>query len=125
MATKYIQVGDTLVERARVAGARYVPADSPAAVEKSQDCVRLRLRRPDEVISVHAITPDTLEGLWGRVTDLLNGVEPAAAPAAAADPEPALPPADDDPAVSDETAVADDPEAELAADAAEAEALAP
>jgi len=121
MATKYIQLGDTLVERARVAGARYVPADSPAAVEKSQNCIRLELKHPSQVISVHPIAPDSLETLWQEVTDHLNGVEPEAASATEADPEPASTAANEEPSAeaepSPEASVDDEAETEAAAEA--------
>ena len=77
MATKYIQMGDALVERIRVVGARFVPEGSPAAVDgKSTNCVRLQLRKPDEVVSINPLGKETLEDLWETVTNQLNGVDP-------------------------------------------------
>ena len=75
---KYIKLGDVLVESRRVAGARLVPADSPAATEKSRNCVRLQLRGPVEVVSVNPLPGDDLEQLFQEITDLLNGVEEVA-----------------------------------------------
>lgn len=72
---KYIKLGDVLVESRRVAGARLVPADSPAATEKSRNCVRLQLKGPAEVVSVNPLAGDDLEQLFQEITDLLNGVE--------------------------------------------------
>lgn len=121
MATKYIQLGDVLVKRARVVGARNVPADSPAAHKDSKNCVRLELERPEQVISINPLGEETLEDLWQKVTDHLNGVEPKAAPSTE-------PPAGDGgpSAAVDEAPSAEDdePSPEAAAEAEAAEALA-
>ena len=88
MATRYISLGDTLVERARIVGARYVPEGSPVATAESQNCIRLQLRRPDRVISINPLPDGSLEQLYQTVQDLLNDVRPPAANAAP-DPAPA------------------------------------
>ena len=127
MATRYISLGDTLVERSRIVGARYVPEDSPVATADSKNCIRLQLRRPDQIISINPLPGDELMQLYRDVQDRLNDVQPAAASDSASESDPVendeaeAAAANDEPSAeaepSPEAAVDDEAETEAAAEA--------